>query len=190
MWNDEPDISELRRLHGELSTNPEQAVAGLKALAGRGSAMSMVYVANAYRKGVGAPIDLQQSTEWYRRAAAAGSIPASYELGRNLLEAKQYDEARTAFATGVAQEYSPSMNVLAGMYMSGDGVPINLQEARRLLESAASQGHVFAKRNLASLLMKGHFGILQVPRGVFLFLSGLGDLVRLAPRDRLNDRLR
>jgi hypothetical protein len=40
------------------------------------------------------------------------------------------------------------------------------------LEEAASRGHVFAKRDLASLCMRGSFGVWPVFRGLGL-LAGL-----------------
>jgi len=52
MWDDEPDMEALRRLHGMLATDTASALAGLKELAGRGSSMSMLYVANAYGNGI------------------------------------------------------------------------------------------------------------------------------------------
>jgi TPR repeat protein len=67
MWENEPDIDELC-LHASLSTDPTRALAGLRALAGRGSVMSMVYIAYAYRTGIGTKIDLTQAEEWHRRA--------------------------------------------------------------------------------------------------------------------------
>src|SRR5476649_2460646 len=60
-WEDEPDLDELRRLGDMLATDPARALSGLKELAGRGSIMSMVYLADAYRRGTGTEIDLLQS---------------------------------------------------------------------------------------------------------------------------------
>src|SRR6478752_6407261 len=127
MWEDEPDLDELRRLHGLLSTDPGRALAGLKELADRGSLMSMVYVANAYRKGIGTSVDTSRSEDWYRRAAAAGSALASYELGRICLDAKDYEGAHREFSDSAAKEYPPSMNLLAMMYVHGKGVDVDLK---------------------------------------------------------------
>jgi TPR repeat protein len=190
MWKDEPDIDELRRLHGMLVTHPAQALIGLKELAGRGSVMSMLYLADAYRTGTGTGIDPSQTREWFARAAAAGSLLASYELGGIHWDAKDYETAHREFSRGAAKEYAPSMNLLAMMYANGLGVPVDVQRARELLEGAVAQGHVFAKRNLGCLLMKGHMGVWQIPRGFLLFLSAFMDVLILVPRDRKSERLR
>jgi TPR repeat protein len=189
MWDSEPDMEALRRLHATLSTDRVAALAGLKELADRGSMMSMVYIAHAYRKGTGIGVDLLQSNQWYRRAAAAGSVLASYELGWNYLEAKDYDKALEMFAIGAEKEYPPSMNALAMMYARGQGVPVNLNGARDLLEGAAAQGHLYAKANLASLLRRGKFGVWQRPRGFLLTFSSLKDLITIW-RNPHSERLR
>jgi TPR repeat protein len=189
-WEDEPDLDELRRLGDMLATDPARALSGLKELAGRGSIMSMVYLADAYRRGTGTEIDLLQSRDWFERAAAAGSLLASYELGWIYWDAKDYGNAHRALSTGAAREYPPSLNLLATMYARGQGVPVDVKRARELLEVAVARGHVFAKGNLGRLLMRGHFGIWQIPRGILLNLSAVKDVLILVPRDRKSERLR
>ena len=189
-WDDEPDMQLLSRLHEMLSTNPAAALSGLKELASRGSRMSMNYIGEAYRKGLGTPIDISQSTEWYRRATEAGSVRASYEVGRNYLDIQDFGKALDAFSLGVAKEYSPSLNMLGTMHMEGSGVPVDLGKARELFERAASQGHFFSKRHLAYLLMKGKFGFWRRPKGVLLLLSAMKDMFMVVLRDPLSDRLR
>jgi TPR repeat protein len=190
MWEQEPDIDEIRRLHGMLSSDAVRALEGLKELAERGSVMSMLYLADAYRTGTGTDIDPSQSQEWFGRAAAAGSLLASYELGGIHWDAKDYENAHREFSGGAAKKYAPSMNLLAMIYVNGLGVPVDVQRARELLEGAVAQGHVFAKRNLGCLLMKGHMGVWQIPRGFLLFLSAFMDVLILVPRDRKSERLR
>ena len=56
-WDQEPDLDELRRLMDMQATDPAQALGGLEELAGRGSTMSMVYLAHAYRNGIGVNVD-------------------------------------------------------------------------------------------------------------------------------------
>jgi TPR repeat protein len=190
LWEGEPDLAELRRAHGLLATDGTQALIELKALADRGSTMSMVYLAHAYRTGIGTGIDLRQAEDWYGRAAKRGSTLASYELGRVCLELKRYADAKEAFNVGTAKSYAPSMHMLGMMYFKGSGVDSDLSKARDLLERSAALGHVFAKRNLAMLLIKGRFGLLQVPRGLWLLLSGFKNAVTTLCADPHSDRLR
>jgi uncharacterized protein len=190
IWNTEPDLEKLRHSYGMLKTNPSEALHDLRDLADRGSVMSMIYIANAYRNGVGTNTDLRQAEEWYRRAADGGSILASYELGRVFLERKEYHSAKEAFDIGVSQNYPPSMHMLALMYLRGTGVVRDISKARDLLERAAALGHIFSKRNIGVLLMKGHFGLSQVPKGVLLLLSALKDALIVVSTDPTSDRLR
>jgi uncharacterized protein len=189
-WNNEPDMDELRRLHALLSANPSQALVGLRGLAERGSLMSMIYVANAHSKGIGTDVNPRQAEEWYRRAIVGGSVLASYELGRNFLEKKDFRGAQEMFSAGTEKVYPPSMHMLALMHLRGQGVPVDLTKARNLLEMAVAQGHVFSKRNLGLLLMKGRFGIRQFFRGILLLLASAKDVLITAARDPLSDRLR
>ena len=189
-WDGEPNLDELRRLMDKQAADPAQTLIGLAELAGRGSTMSMVYLAHAYRKGIGADVDPARSREWFERAAAAGSLLASYELGWLYWNDKDFEKALRAASAGVDRGYPPSMYLLATMYEHGRGVPVDVRRARELLEVAVAHGHVFAKRSLGRLLIKGHFGIWQIPRGILLILSGIKDVLILAPRDRKSERLR
>lgn len=189
-WEAEPNLDELRRLHALLQTDPRSALAGFKKLADGGSVMSMLYLADAYRNGTGTQIELSQCREWFKRAAAAGSLLASYELGGLYWDAKDYEMAHRQFSLGASKNYAPSMNLLAMLYAYGKGVPADHQKARELLEGAVAQQHVFAKGNLGRLLMKGHFGFWQRFRGALLFLSGLKDVLILVPRDQKSEHLR
>jgi TPR repeat protein len=189
-WDKEPDLDVLRRLMDRQATDPARTLAGLEELAGRGSTISMVYLAHAYRNGIGADVDPLRSREWFERAAAAGSLLASYELGWIYWDAKDYEKAHRVLSTGVVRGYPPAMYLSATMYVHGLGVPLDVERAQELLEAAVAQGHVFAKRNLGVLLIKGRFGIWQIPRGILLVLSGIKDVLVLVPRDRKSERLR
>lgn len=189
-WAKEPDGDELRRAYDLLATAPADALVALKGLAKRGSVMSMLYIAEACRKGMGTNVDLVQAQDWYRRAANCGSIPASYELGRILFELKNYAKSKEAFDVGEAHDYAPSINMLGMMYLRGLSVEKNISRARELLERASGLGHVFAKRNLAGLLMRGAYGPLGFLRGVGLFLVAVKDTLTIVLNDPLSDRLR
>lgn len=189
-WAKEPDQGELFRAYEQLAIAPAEALERLKGLAERGSIMSMLYLADAYRNGMGIKVDLVQAQSWYRSAANCGSIPASYELGRVLYDLKSYAESKAAFEVGEAHKYAPSINMLGMMYLQGVGVERSISKARDLLEQASGLGNVFAKRNLAVLLMRGADGPLGFLRGVGLFLVALKDIVTIVPNDRFSDRLR
>ena len=190
IWESEPDLDALRRSHAMLAANPLEALKELRKLADRGSVMSMIYIANSYRTGVGTDKDLYQAQEWYRCAAQKGSPLAAYELGRIYLEENNYVKAREAFESGSAKNYAPSMHMLARMYLLGTGVTRDISRAKDLLEQAVSLGHVFSKRNLGVLLLKGCFGPSKIPRGILLIASAIKEAVYLGLHDPTSDRLR
>ena len=169
LWENEPDLEQLRRAHSLLRSNPAQALLALKALAERGSTMSMLYIGEAYDEKGAATTDLTRAAEWYSRAADRGSTLGRYKLGRVYLDLERYGEARQMFEMGVSENYAPSMNMLGMMYMKGIGINRDVSRARPLFERSASLGHVFAKRNLAAIFLRGTFGILQFLRGIYLF---------------------
>jgi TPR repeat protein len=82
------------------------------------------------------------------------------------------------------------MHMLALMYLRGNGVEKDIDRGHDLLERAAASGHIFSKRNLASLLIRGDYGISKVPRGLLLFMSALKDALTVVPTDPHSDRLR
>jgi len=190
MSEDEPDMALLLHFHGMLATDSQAGIEGLKALADRGSSWSMVFLVEAYAKGQVVQPDISQAEEWNRRAMAAGRIHGSYEIGRYYFRVKDYGMAREAFSMGADQQFAPSLNMLATMDIRGLGGPKNLRDARDLLERAVLQGHIFAKRNLAYLLMRGTFGMWQRLRGPFLLLSAAIDIIVVVPRHPHSDRLR
>ena len=189
-WTKEPDQVELRRAYDLRATDSTQALVALKALADRGSMMSMMYIAEIYRNGKETSVDLDEAQKWLRRAIQNGSVPASYELGRMLFEFKNYPQSKEAFEIGETHNFAPSINMLGTMYLNGIGVEKNLTRARELLERASSLGHVFAKRNLAGLLVRGADGPHGFFRGVRLFLVAIKDTLVVVCSSPFSDRLR
>jgi TPR repeat protein len=186
-WTKEPDMEALNHAFGLLSSDPEQGLVELKALADRGSIASMLYIAHTYRKLKG---DLPQSTEWYRRAMNAGSLIGAHELGRNYFDAKNYLSALDAFKVGEGNDYAPSIHMLGLMYRNGFGVEKDIDKARNLFERAAALGHAHARGHLGVLLLTGRYGPRQFVRGLRLWLGLLRYAYRLAYNDPFDDRLR
>jgi TPR repeat protein len=181
-WKDEPDRDQLSRFYSLLTSDPGKAVAGLEALAQRGSTMSMWYLADAYVSGTGLPKDSDRAKYWYAKADQMGCAPASYMLGRMCIKAQEYDVAFAAFSRGAQKGYLPCMYRLAKMFQDGVGTRRDLHECRRLLEAAVSKGHIFSKRDLATLYVRGSFGLIPAMRGLFLFASLVIDVAGLVVR--------
>jgi uncharacterized protein len=189
LWAREPDLDRLRAAHGLLKADPGHALRELEALAHRGSPMSMVYLGDAFRRGVGTPINIEQSENWFRRAYEAGSVEGLFQLGSLLLNLKRGDDAEKIFSEGVAKNFAPAMDRLATLYLK-TGNAEKLAQAKTLLERATELGNVFAKRHLAGLLLSGRYGVRGMLRGARLFWAALRDGWSLSKTDPRSEYLR
>ena len=177
-WEEEPDVEEYRRLDALVKVDAERALAGFEALAARGSVASMLYLAGEYRIG-GASVlkDLDRAKYWYEKAEQNGGAPASYMLGVVCSQLSQYDKAFAAFSRGAARNYLPAIYRLAMLHHDGLGTSTDINRCRTLLELAASRGHLFAKRDLATLFLRGRFGPLLMMRGISMLASLLFNVI-------------
>jgi TPR repeat protein len=189
-WQGEPDLRELHHAYGLMATDPARAVAKLTDLAERGSLMSMVYLADAYKKGTGVNVDVEKADELYDRAAKGGSVVALYHLGRGYLDKGQLSKAKEPFKISADKGYLPSVGQLGRMYAKGIGVPEDVNTGREYLERASGEGYVFPKRDLALLLMRGKFGNLARIRGAWLFLVAIKDVFVVIFTDPSREHLR
>lgn len=189
-WQGEPDLTELHHAYGLMATDPARAVAKLTELAERGSLMSVVYLAESYKKGIGVNVDVEKADELYNRAAKGGSVVALHHIGRDYLEKSQFSKAEEAFKISADKGYLPSVGQLGKMYAKGIGVPEDLNKGREYLERASSAGYVYAKGELARLLMRGKFGNLARIRGAALFLVAIKDVFVVIFTDPLREHLR
>jgi TPR repeat protein len=181
-WDSEPNLNALREAHSLLKTNADVARQRLEQLADSGSIASMWYLGDAYATGRFFPKELDKARTWFRRAEEAGWTPASFMLGRTYYELKDYKSAFESFSRSAAKDYVPGVYRLAMMYGDGLGVNKNQLECRRLLEIAVSRGHLFAKRDLASLYTSGAFGWGSVLRGVSISFSLLIEMIKITIR--------
>lgn len=121
--------------------------------------------------GCGAPADAREAVGWFRVAAEAGSEAGQFNLGRCLLHgigcARDPAEAARWFELAAQVRVSPQSYLgvkrpvtpaniaaqyhLAVCYARGDGVPFDLDRARRFAGMAASAGHEGARSLLASM---------------------------------------
>jgi TPR repeat protein len=129
----------------------EEALRLLRPLADRNSEYALLCLGYIYETGtIGSP-DNDAARSCYKRAAAQGRGPAQYELGRFLSSQGDELEARAAYKAGAEQGHLPSMSKLGTMMIEGRGGPSNPAEGWAWLEKAASQGHVWAQRELLAI---------------------------------------
>jgi len=170
-WDNEPDVEEYRRLCLLYPTNPEEATIGFEVLAERGSVASMLSLSSEYLSGRARPKDTNRAKFWLGKADAGGSAEASFFLGSIYSRENKNDEAFSAFSRGAVRNYLPAIYRLGTMYRRGLGTVQDIGRCRTLLEVAASRGHFFAKRDLATLYMRGRFGLMMIIPGILMLLS-------------------
>lgn len=176
-WESEPDIEGLRQSYALTQTDPKQAFTRLEQLANQGSIMSAWYLAEFHLHGNYTEKNIEKSKIWYTKAKNNGLLHAAYMLGDINYRAGDYGSAFQEFSFGLERKYLPSIYRIAKMYENGIGVEQNFIEARKLFRVGAKSKHLFSKRDLAGLYIKGCFGKLLIPVGFFILISLVRDIL-------------
>jgi len=159
-------------------------------LAERGSTTAQVFVGWMYQVGRGVKKDLEEAGRWYKNAADAGFAEGQFYLGRLHLDRGNYQEAIHWIVKAASQNHMPALFRLADLYDVGEGVHVDREKAYQLFEQAAKMGHVFAQKEIAVKMIKGHFGIMRIPEGFHNLARALWSGCRLTWKDPYSDRLR
>lgn len=127
------------------------AVAQWQRPASSGNRDALFNLGQAYKLGRGVPRDIAKATDYYRKAAAKGHIPAEANLGWVLFQQGKRDEAMP-YLTRAARRSDPHSQYLLGIaYFNGDAVRTDWARAYRLL-SAASAGGLAQARDALSVM--------------------------------------
>jgi uncharacterized protein len=183
----EPDVRRLQDAYALLSTNLPKALIELEELAKGGSVLSMLYLANAYKREQYA--DPAKTELWYRAAYEKGALDAFAGLGITYFQQKKYEEAEKIFESGVTHNDGVSMYWLARVYIEDPRHKGRYSDIKNLFERSMALGQVRAKNQLAFLFMKGRYGIKNIPRGIFLYFSSAVDGFRVGLQDPDDRRL-
>jgi len=144
----------------------------VEALAHRGSVLSMLFLADALRKGQGCELDLHASETWYRRAALFGSGRAMYGLGMINFSKNDIGSVVEDMEAGAERGCGAALWALGLLYkQGGEGFSRDVDKARAFLERGAALGHVWSSRTLAILLMSGRYGLRARLRGYVTYLA-------------------
>ncbi len=193
-WEKEPDLKQLWIVQEMRKTDPARAIEGLRALAEKGSSRSMLHLGWSYQKGIGVPADMAQAEKWFRLAYEKGPAKikkeAAYFLGWIYFLRNDYAKAHELFSAGAAMDYPPAIYRLARMYRDGLGVEKQPDKARQLFEKASALGNLFAKRGLALQLLSGHFGFMNILRGLGLLLRSSKQIFLVAGKNPSSEQLR
>ncbi|HUZ12111.1 MAG TPA: tetratricopeptide repeat protein [Caulobacteraceae bacterium] len=131
----------------------------------------MIYIGWAFAKGRDVPRDLARAEHWYRRAAETETPLAGLMLGNLYASQRRYPEALRAFEGGALKDHPASIYRIRRLYYEGQGVPRDEDRAKALWERAAELGHLFAKRNLALMRLRGRYGVAAMPSGATRLLA-------------------
>lgn len=186
----EPDIARLQTAHSLIKTDPGRAISELEMLAKIGSSKAPLYLGWAYQKGDGAPLDQVQAEYWLRMSFVREGALSEYYLGMFYSDVGRYSEANLVFEKGSKRGCVPSTYCLAMNILEGKSESKDVDRARCLLETASSQGHVFAQRALASLYLSGQFGVLKIAFGFWLLAKAVVRGICIAVRNLDDEKLR
>jgi hypothetical protein len=156
----------------------------------QGDVHAQAFLAWMYKAGCGTQKNEGESIKWYRVAADRGYPLAQELLGYFYYQKEDYATARDWYEMAASQNYLSAIWRLGRMHLNGKGTPVDVAKATALFEQAARQGHVFSKRDLALLLIKGRRGFRSVFSGIRLLLQSICELVPLALKDEANEKLR
>lgn len=148
------------------------------------------FIGKMYAEGRGTAINLEDATGWYSRALEAGYWPASLSVARLLGRRDLWAQARTMLEVAALQGYSPAMYYLGMIHKTGRGTVKDQERALLYFRRAATQGHVFARKEVALHLIRGGGGILMIFKGIGLLASALWTAFRTYWRTPNSDTIR
>ncbi|MGD2056151.1 MAG: tetratricopeptide repeat protein [Gammaproteobacteria bacterium] len=129
-----------------------------KKRAENGDTESQYELGNMYAKGIGTPIDHEQSRQWYQKAASQGHIKAGYKLGLIFHEGsgvrKNSKTALGWFRQAAEKGYAPAQYYLGKLYATGDGVGKNYHTALEWFTQAVDGGFTEARDEMNDISEK------------------------------------
>ncbi|MCZ6744924.1 MAG: tetratricopeptide repeat protein [Alphaproteobacteria bacterium] len=148
----------------------EKALAAFLHLAERGDVDGQRVVGWMYNSGTGTAKDLEKAKYWLKLAADRDDAPSQYLLGVIHWRARQDDRAFEFFEKSAGQGYGPGLYRLAICYSLGRGASKNEDKTLALLEEASRKENLRARIEYAKRLMKGRKGLINIFRGMYLFV--------------------
>lgn len=133
----------------QQSASLELTALRTKALAG--DALAQFELAEAYDFARGVAQDQKEALRWYEAAATQGLAAAQNSTGSILLAQKKYAEAFSWFEKASKQNNVQSINSLAYLYDTGQGVKQDRSKSLVLYTQAANMGWAESMWNLANM---------------------------------------
>jgi hypothetical protein len=165
----DPDLKNVNEAYRLRTTDRIKSFLSLEEFAEKGSKVSLLYISDMFMRGVNLNDITVRSKHWNELAKKLHLDAASYRFGSGFYRDGDFPSAFDAFSWGASDGYAPSIYRLASMYLHGKFVEKDFKKARELLELAAQKGNVFAKKDLAHILLMKNFGISGKIKGFGLF---------------------
>jgi len=168
----------------------KEACARYHILAEQGDIQAQLMLGGMLAEGLGTERDSAESEKWYKCAAQNGAPEAQHHLGYLSYQSQDYSSAHNWYREAASQGYLPALWRLAWLYRQGKGVPLDNSRAYALFDQAAKAGHVFSKRDLALMLLRGHRGFLEVFRGLALLVRCILDGIQVVWKSDSNEKMK
>jgi len=168
IWEREVEKDRVREACKLSDTDAEAGFALMHALAEQGSVWSMYWIALAYGHGTGCAMDLERAEEWARRAFEGGCQRAQLYYARFNGLRKEFTKCEEILSVGAANDWAPALYWLARYRLRRAETRETLDQVRPLLERAIAKGGLDAQRYLALLMLRGRYGLREIPNGLRL----------------------
>lgn len=167
----DPDLEKINIIYDLKTKNRIKTFLDLEKFAASGSKVSLLYISDMFMRGVDLPDIIAKCKHWSDVARELNIVETSYKFGFGFYRLQDYASAFDAFSWGSDKNYAPSVYRLANMYCFGIFVDKDINKGRYLLELAARQKHVFAKKDLVYVLLTNNFGFIAKIRAVLMYFT-------------------
>jgi TPR repeat protein len=176
IWAADLHQNQIYEAYADFDGAPEKGFRTLLSLAEQGSVWSMLAVADCFARGIGTPIDVQQSDDWYRQAAMAGAQKGKLRLAERLQEQENFAAAATVMRSSEDDDWPSGQFWLAWYRLKQSQSRQTYREIQPLLKHAADAGHPKARWLLARYMARGRFGIRDIVPGHLMMCQFVRDL--------------
>ncbi len=141
-----------------IKTDYGKAMQWYSTAAKAGNGMACERVAYLYDRGLGTPVDKQESFLWLKKSVDLGYDPAMFELGRayelGISISQNLNEAKKLYEQAAGYGQRDALAALGHMYEDGRGVKADNQKAFAYYLVAAQDGDADSKKKADELAAK------------------------------------
>lgn len=178
-WRDtEPNRALIDEAFARQGAEPEAAFRLFEEAAAAGSPVAMTMAGSYHECGIAVTADLDRAADYYHRAICAGSWLATIRYARLLAAQGHVQESEDVLRDGVRLDFVPAFYWLAQLRYERAQTRAVCREIRPLLDHAAARGHPGAKQLIGTLMTKGKYGLLAIPKGLRLLRQTMPPILR------------